>query len=538
MLRFLLLLFLLVSGVNIYAAPKLIVVFVVDQLRRDRVTEELPGALGKLSREGRVFVDADLDHGITTTCSGHAVILTGMSPGRAGIPGNTYTDHESFETRYCVDDNNNAYRELGGHGNRSPRNLKVSTFGDWLKSHYPNSRVYSVGGKDRAAITMGGHNADGVYWYNRFTGRFTSSGYYTASLPEYIERFNGIDPLLDGHLKSVPETWEHPEGSYREDDYPGESDEIGRVSGHPLAQGDEEDIYWQVYRSPVIDTQTIALAKLIRDHKKLGEGPEPDLLIITLSATDTVGHLYGPRSAESEDTLKNIDTMLDGFIIDLETNLGIGNVLVTLVADHGVAELPEYRTEHAINTCPKKGRIPIWPFLLGINWDVYWRYTFPFDLPDNLIKLSASDISLSRKYIAENGLNYDEVVETLDKILSEKSIIKEAWTRKEIREGKTEIARLLRNSQTDDKSSDIVFQLHRDCILTVDEGTTHGSVYDYDRDIPMIFYGWGVTPGKISGKAHSVDIAPTLARHIGIQMPYGLEGKPLDLTEQMTGSNN
>ena len=214
--------------------PKLIVVVSVDQLRRDRVTAKLSGGLGTFYKQGRVFVNASLDHAVTNTCPGHAVILSGVTPGRAGIPGNSFVDRETFEERYCVDDANDDFKVIGGSENRSPRNMKADTFGDWLKRKSPNSRVYSVGGKDRAVITMAGQGADGVYWYDLESGKFTSSGYYMQSLPDYIEAFNGEDPLTDGHLKNLPRTWEHGPGTFRADDYEGESETYGRSSGLSL----------------------------------------------------------------------------------------------------------------------------------------------------------------------------------------------------------------------------------------------------------------------------------------------------------------
>ncbi len=510
--------------------PRLVVIISVDQLRRDRLTDDLPGFLGRLAREGRVFADADLDHAITTTCPGHAVIVTGVSPGRAGIPDNRFVDQETFEDRYCVDDKNNDYGVLGGKGNRSPRNLRVSTLGDWMKDHDPDSKVFSISGKDRAAIMMGGHKADGVYWYDARTGRFTTSGYYAHSLPDYITAFNGKQPLVDGHLRSVPETWIHPEGSLRKDDYEGESDSNSRISGHALASGDDEDIFEQIYNSPVIDTQSIRLAELIVENEPLGEREGTDLLTISLSSTDIVGHNYGPRSAEAEDTLRNIDELLDEFVADLESKLG-ENLLVALTADHGVAELTEYKTEQGTNNCPEPGRLSILPGLLGTFWHAYKEFTFPFDMPNDLIKNAGPQVYLNRRYLRDNELEYDEVLASMRTYFLDWNVMKGVWTREEILEGNTNIARLFRNSLTDDRSGDLTLQIHRDCTLVIGSGTTHGSVYDYDRDVPVVFYGWGVDAKEVRGPAHSVDIGPTLAGHLGISMPDDLDGKILLLAD-------
>jgi len=199
------------------ARPKLIVVVAVDQLRRDRLNIDSTAAFGRLLKQGRVFTNAQLDHAVTNTCPGHAVILSGASPGRAGVPGNSYIDHESFSERYCMGDENNATRVLGGKQNRSPKNLKVTTLGDWLKQENPEARVFAVAGKDRAAIAMGGHKSDGVYWFDSKSGQFTTSGYYASELADYVLTFNGKNSFEDGHFVDVPEQWQHAQSDFRVD---------------------------------------------------------------------------------------------------------------------------------------------------------------------------------------------------------------------------------------------------------------------------------------------------------------------------------
>ena len=510
--------------------PKLVLVVSVDQLRRDRVNASFPGGIGQMVREGRAFLDANLDHGITSTCPGHAAVLSGRAPGPAGIPNNTYIDHTTMQATYCVEDTDAAYSVLGGQGIRSPRALQASTLGDWMKAANPSVRVFAVGGKDRAVITMAGHRADGVFWYDKQQGRFTTSGYYAATLPDYIQAFNGRDALKDGFLQDLAETWTHDAGHYRQDDYVGESEQFGRSSGHPLGMGDAASIFTQVFKSPVVDTKSVALAKLIAEAENLGGGHQTDLLILALSATDTVGHLYGPRSAEAEDTLKNVDRELGALIAYLEKKLGKENLLLVLTADHGVAELPEFMAEKTSLACPQPYRLTYKSFAKSIAWRVYWRYTRPFDKPTELIKFDASGIVLNRQYLKDKGLDFHTVLAELDDVITAFDRVEAVWRPDEIKHGTSETARLLRNSFTEGKSADLLIQFQRDCILMASKsGTTHGSVYDYDRNIPVIFYGWGVQAGQIKGEAHSVDIAPTLAQHLNIKMPAELDGKPLPL---------
>lgn len=517
------------------AKPSLVVVISVDQLRRDRLDETFKGGIGKLLT-GRQYLESQLDHGITNTCPGHVVLLTGSNPSTAGVPGNTFIDRDTYESRYCVDDPDPAYGVLDGKHNRSPRNIRVAALGDWLKADSPDSRVFSVGGKDRSTIAMGGQNPDGAYWYNRGTGKFTTSGYYASQLPDYLTAFNGLTPEVDGHLAALPARWEHPASSFRPDDYVGESKEFLRVSGHPLING--KDIYEQVYTSPYLDQQTLKLAELVIEEEQLGQRGATDILTIALSATDVVGHSYGPRSAEGVDALVKLDGWLGEFLADLEEKVGAENLLIALSADHGVAELPEYMTEKGENSCPDQGRISVPRFVGALYWNIYREFTFPFTRPDRLVVFGGSSFTVNQEVAREVEVTPDEVIRWLDNYLSGLAIVEEAWTRTEILTGETDIARLLRNSLVEDRSGDVMVQLKADCIIRPDGGTTHGSVYAYDRDVPMVFYGWNIAPGRISGSAQTVDMGPSLANHLSIPFPTDLDGRVLFLGNQIVDTNN
>ena len=516
------------------ASPRLVVVVAVDQLRKDRLTTAMPGGLGRLLRSGRNFVDSSLDHGVTNTCPGHSVIVTGVQPGRAGIAGNDFVDNQSWQSRYCVADDNPDARVLNGEGGRSPRLLKVDTLGDWLKAEQPKARVFSVSGKDRAAVVMGGQHPDGVFWYNAKARQFTSSTYYQAALPDYVEKFNGPEGFLSG----VPATWEHSAGQFRADDYPGESTKYQRTSGHPLNSGELDARGGQIYYSPFLDVATMALARTVVGREQLGQDAVPDLLTISLSANDNVGHLYGPFSAEAEATLAQIDQSLGEFMDYLDRNIGEDNYLLVLTADHGVADLPEWQLENKTARCPSpSGRLDLYPFMARLYGSVYWRETFPFDLPTDLIKILGNQVYINPAYVAAHQLDFSQIEADLKDHFESVDIIKQAWTQAEIVAGTTEEARLLRNSLVPGRSGDLMLQVYPDCVIRADNtGTTHGSLYDYDRAIPMLFYGAGVVPGNIAGAARSVDIAPTVAASLGLKFPADLDGKPLSLLTQTTDS--
>jgi predicted AlkP superfamily pyrophosphatase or phosphodiesterase len=507
--------------------PALIILVAVDQLRRDRLQEPFNAGLKRLLDKGRVFKEATLDHAITTTCPGHSVMLTGTNPGKAGIPGNYYIDAESFEERYCVEDQDPANQVFGRNKNHSPNNLLVTTLGDWLKEEDSKSRVFSVGGKDRSAIMMGGHKADGVFWFDWTLSKFTSSRYYLNELPDYVNSFNGSDPFVDGFLRNLPETWTHAPGRARADDFPGEDEEWNNTSGHPLRAGDKPG--GQVYDSPYLDTASIDLAIEIVRQEKLGQRDSTDLLAISLSATDTVGHLYGPYSAESESTLANVDKKLGEFLDFLDARIGEDNYIVILTADHGVAELPEWASANDRLQCPEpSGRISVYGFALRLYWHAYSRFSKPFGNPLNLVKYADSQLKINKRYAAELGFDPTQVIDGMKEVLEDEVAIERAWTRQELESDPSEIARLYRNSLVDDKSGDLFIQLHRTCLIR-DEGTTHGMPHDYDRNIPLIFFGKGITPVTVGGKAHSVDIATTLAKFLELATPSNLDGQVLKL---------
>jgi predicted AlkP superfamily pyrophosphatase or phosphodiesterase len=507
--------------------PALVVVIAVDQLRRDRLHAGFPGGLGRLYRQGRVFASARLDHAITTTCPGHAVMLTGVNPARAGIPGNSYIDRQSWQRRYCVEDGNPDNRVFGAEVYRSPANLRVTTLGDWLKSADEHTRVFSVGGKDRAAITLAGQGADGVFWFDAAQGGFTSSRYYLGQLPGYIVKFNGAAPLSNGYLSRLPETWAHPPGSLRTDDYPGEDDEYKNTSGHALKTGDLEQTSEQMYASPYLDSATLMVARKLIVAEQLGQGESTDLLAIALSATDTVGHRYGPFSAESEDTLNNVDMQLGEFLSFLDETPGEGNYLVVLSADHGVAELPEWSQENDRFRCPvSSGRDSLYGFIVQMYWYLYKNFTSPLGNPLNLVKFADTGFSVNHAYAQAHGIDINEVVVGLKSLLQGQALVKHAWTIAEIQKSDSDMARLYRNSYVEGMSGDLFIQLQPTCVA-MKKGTGHGSPYDYDRNIPLIFYGEGITPGVSRSKAHSVDIATTLAGLLGIASPPNLDGQQL-----------
>ncbi|MFP6630048.1 MAG: alkaline phosphatase family protein [Myxococcota bacterium] len=517
------------------SSPKLVVLIAVDQLRRDRLDATLPGGLGRIVREGHVFSDAVLDHAMTETCAGHVTMLTGRHPGPSGIVGNTYIDVETGARRYCVEDHAVDAAVLGGgddpEDGRSPRNLRVDTLGDWLKAADPEARVFSVAAKDRSAITLGGRRPDGAYWMIREGAPiFTTSRYYRGELPEWVEAFNRADG--GGLVSRVPSHWTHateplPGRHQRLDDFPGESDERSRVSPHPLHAASDEDFADNLYASPYVDDLTLAFARTLVEQEGLGDRDHPDVLAIALAGTDTVGHAYGPGSLEARDALLRLDASLGELLAFLESRVGEGRLLVALTADHGVLPLPEWLEATGALECPVEGgRQGLISFILRLEIKLHLALS-PFSWPGFWVH-AASQLTVNRQRAADWGIPIERVVAVAEQWLEEQPAVREAWTRREIARGKDDFARLYRNSFDPQRSGDLAIQLEPTCLLDFQgAGTTHGSPYDYDRNVPIVFFGSGIAAGSTPGPAATVDIAPTLAARIGLVPPSGLDGRNL-----------
>lgn len=529
------------------APPRIVLVLSVDQLRADRLDPALPGGLGRIAREGRAFADAAHAHAGTETCPGHATILTGRHPGPAGIPLNDSIDRESGRSLYCVEDDAPGARTLGPAGEagegRSPRRLRVTALGDWMKQAAPETRVFALSGKDRSAITMAGQHPDGVYWAeSRPPGGFTTSRYYRDALPEWAERWHGQDPPRDAFLTGIPERWEHaagvPPNGARIDDTLWEVARFLRVSGHPLRSDDRKKLLEQVGFSPWLDTLTLDFARALVEGEKIGDGRATDVLAIGLSATDTVGHLYGPGSQEARDALQRLDADLGRFLALLEKRVGKDGLLIVLTADHGVLELPEYLAQVGASECPVPGgRIDARAFAKRLEEAMAAALEKPGSPPheDPWLQQASLELTVNRRLAAEHGVPVEKVAEAARAFLSTQPGVERVWTATEIAQGAgpAPFAELYRNSFDPERSGDLMLQTGSTCELSpYPAGTSHGTPNLYDRAVPLVFVGPGIAPGVVRGRAAPVDIAPTLARHLGIAAPPGLDGHPLPLSAE------
>ncbi len=516
---------------------RLIVHLAVDQLRPDRIHQELPGGLGRLMRAGRVYQQATLDHGVTNTCPGHAVMLTGANPYRHGVVSNDMMDRDSWQQVYCVQDD--AEEAAGLHNvniGRSPRRITATALGDWLKKADPGSRVYAMAQKDRAAITLGGQHADGVYWFDRELGLMTSSRYYVnhpSELPLVIQSFNR-DANGQNFLAQLPDQWEHAPGDYRADDFPAEDPEFSRFSPHPLGKADEvSERAEQFYVSPFGDSSIASLAQALVTEKQLGQRDAPDLLALSFAAVDTLGHRHGPFSGEVSAAIENLDQELASLFSFLDSTVGADHYVVSLTSDHGVLSLPEWQQGNPDPKCAAdNGRTSLAGLAMRLYARLFFEFLLPWGNPLKLVRSTGNHLYINHQYAHDRGIDPDEVAEYLEKYLEASPHVHEVWRPEELPSDRA-FAREYANSYHPVNSGDVILQTAEGCLIRGSHGTDHGSAWDYDRRIPLIFYGPGIAAGHLDAEAHSIDIAPTWAAWIGVATPEDLDGQVLSLQDQI-----
>jgi len=496
--------------------PRLVLLVVIDQARGDlfdRFGPVLTGGLARLNREGVVFTQARHDHARTLTAPGHASLATGLHPSHHGVIGNRWFDRNTGSLQYCVED---PVHE------RSPALLQGSTLGDWLKDHEPEAHVHAIAGKDRAAILMGGHAADGAYWFDDGTGDFISSTYYAPDVPPWLTAFNErkVSDVMFG------QTWEPLPVDMALLTQPVVNLDEGPFSTRfPRALGNRSTIpgpgfYSDIYESPFLDRAVFLLARDLVTQEGLGTHDHTDLLAIGLSALDMVGHVFGPDSPEYLDTVLRLDRELGELFAFLEDHIGGDGVMVALSSDHGVLPIPESPTLHG-----EPGR----HFTTS---DVTCLQNAGRHLTDGLSQGDwlLSDGYLNRDLITAEGLDEAQVERAMADILEGCVAVEKVWTRDELRPEEPSphpLTALVINNTHPQRSPDLFLQLKPGVLGWIGRGTTHGSPYEYDRHVPMVIMVPGDAPQQVNRPVRTVDLAPTLAAIMGLTPPDGLDGRNL-----------
>lgn len=494
--------------------PSLVVLLAVDQMRADYLERFRPlfeGGLARLLDEGAVFADAHHEHSMTSTAPGHATLVTGSSPARTGIVGNTWIDHETGESVYAA----------GPSSERSPALLEVTALGDWLKARDPRSKVFTASAKDRSAVMMGGQDPDGAYWYDQWTGEWRSSSYYRRAARPWLDAFNERrwPDALFGTLWSPLEGVEVPDELGIRALDTGVYDISGPHSLGGMALRPGPSFYGAIYDSPFIDAYLAELARVLVREEELGLDGSPDLLGLSFSALDSVGHDYGPDSGEVLDVLLRLDRLLGELLEYLESEVGRDYLVVGLSADHGVQPLPELadpsgpaarRLGDDDYACVQRAGDALAERLGGGDWFVG----------------SDGGFYLDDEALTALGADPAEVEDLAADLLEQCDAIRKVWTNAELAAASSSEPdwQRFKASYFPSRSPDLTLQFEPYFLYQSGLGTTHGSPYDYDSQVPFVIWAPGVDPAAIDTRVATVDMAPTLARLAGIEPPPGLDG--------------
>ena len=515
--------------------PKLLVLVVIDGLPMRQVTgyrdQLAPDGFARLLDHGRWFADAHYGHGHTVTAAGHSVMLSGAYPQRSGIISNEWRDPATGAPVYNTGDADYQYIDnptapLSG---TSPRNLKVETLGDVLRTRSPGSKVIGISGKDRGAILPAGHKGT-AYMYMTETGRFASSTYYMQSHPQWVTDFNAAKPA-DAFFKK---TWAPllPEAAYARSVPDGQSWQIASGNGNrlPAVIGDKMDalgprFYGNLLASPFGDELTLAFARAAVTNEKLGQRGVQDILSVSLSSHDYVNHAFGPESRLSHDHMLHLDRHLQAFFQFLDNQVGAGNYVLALTADHGFTDTPEWAASQGRDA----GRFSSGPSLAAVNAALSAKFGV-----DKLARdFSASGLLLNDKLAAERGLKFADVQAAAREELLKLPGVAAVFTREQLLGSDTATPYLeaMRKSFDPTRAAPLQIVLKPNWIFSYRPGgSTHGSPHDYDTHVPLMFWGPGyVGQGEVKTRVEIADLAPTLATIAGLPAPAQAQGRDLQL---------
>ena len=513
--------------------PKLVVGIVVDQMRQEYLHRFYPhfveGGFKRFLEEGFEAKNGHYDYIPTYTGPGHASVYTGTSPMVHGVIGNSFYSKVLDRFVYCAEDT--TVTNVGGtarNGQISPRNLLSSTLPDELKL-FSNHRAKVVGIsiKDRGAALPAGVLADGAYWYDSETGEMMSSTWYFDKMPDWVVDFNNRK-LVDGYLS---QTWNTllPIESYVEsaaDDRPYERKIGGGETPtfpYDLSKMKEAGGYGIFPNTPFGNSLVIEMAKSAIEAENLGNGEFTDLLAISFSSTDYIGHAFGAYSKEVQDTYVRLDRELAEFFAYLDQKVGAGNYLVFLTADHGVANVPQHMVDLKMPGGYYNTR--------GIRSILNDAMNAKYGNEKWLLNVSNEQVFLNTNLMNEKGLNASEIESFVAARLMELPAVTGAFTKTDLSKSLQYAgqAELIWKGFNQRRSGDVAFVFEPNYIEGGygSVGTTHGAGWNYDTHVPILFYGWGIEQGSTVDRLSITDIAPTISTLLNIPLPSGATGQPI-----------
>ncbi len=512
--------------------PKLVVGIVVDQMRYDYLYRYYnkfgTGGFRRMMDGGFSARNNHYHYAATYTGPGHAAIYTGSAPALNGIVGNDFYERNLGRLMYCAEDTTvNTVGNTGSAGKMSPRNLLVTTIGDQLKlATDGRARVIGIALKDRGAILPAGHAANAAYWFDSKDGNFISSTFYQNELPQWVQAFN--DRKLPEQFMS--QKWEPtlPLNSYAEsttDDEPYETvlaGETKSVFPHTFAIQAGSSKYEPLRTSPYGDQITKEFALAALKGEQLGQRDVTDMLCVSFSSPDYIGHAFGTHAIETEDQYLRLDQQIADLLSQLDATVGKGQWVAFLSADHGVVDAPGFSQQY---------RIPAGVRGYGdIGEAVKTALATAYGPGQWMLSYFNQQVYLNQSLLAEKKIAMQDVYELLRAtLLKQKAVVNVVNLHNLGAEALPELqANLFRNVYHPNRSGDFYVMQAPGWLEGRSKGTTHGTTYAYDTHVPFLLYGWGIKPGQTLRRTHIHDIAPTITALLHLLEPSGCIGDPVE----------
>jgi predicted AlkP superfamily pyrophosphatase or phosphodiesterase len=535
------------------AAPeiRLVLQITVDQLRGDLPLRHMEqfgkGGFEYLQQKGIWYTNATYRHANTETIVGHSSLATGALPATHGMIGNVWLDRDTDQLVYNVEDPRynllsadadvdkaseiDPTQRVATSDGRSPRALLSSTFSDELAIRYPaQSKIFGVSVKDRGAIPLAGDSGK-AFWFSKAAGEFVTSSYYYDAYPQWVRDWNNAGKL-ERYANQSWQLLQEPDSYQRidQDDNPWETDFPGYGRTFPHAWGKRDSKYFTTLLtvSPAGDELTLDFAKTLLLAEGLGQDNIPDYLSISFSSTDYIGHLFGSSSLEMEDNLVRLDRTLAELFAFIDKEVGLKHTLIVLSADHGGPEAPGYLqsinqdaeyvdpeqfSAAALNAGLKQA--------LGIDADLVQTYFHPYAYLDrDKVAAAGLELATAQRALADTLMKSPSVAYTFTASDISQNLIAD-----------NPIAAMVAANHQPKRSGDVYVVFRSQSFINDFDGlvvaATHGSVWRYDRHVPVIFAGNGLRGQTVSRAVTPYDIAATLSNKLAVEVPSGAVGEPL-----------
>ena len=542
--------------------PRLVLLIVVDQFRYDYLNRfgDLFGSrgIGRLMRAGASWTEANFDHVPTFTAPGHAVFMTGASPSQTGIVANEWYERETGrKVKSTTDDSTMMLAGKPNEKGKGPGRLLCSTVGDELRlADRDRSKVIGISAKDRAAILPSGRRANAAYWFSTDNGNIISSTYYFEHLPEWVVRFNNrhlADALFGARWdRLLPNEAEYLRRAGI-DDVPWENLDKSSADTnffpHVITGGStapDKPFYRALDYTPFSNDMLIAFAESTIANEKLGAGDDTDVLSVSFSANDYVGHRFGPYSQEAMDMTLRVDQQIGKLLDFVDARVGLANTIVIFTADHGASPIPEQAVLQNLagRRYQKADLLKVAEEGLQARYTRKERpatdYLQTFQNKDETEQgLLNSNFYLNRAALQRDGIDLDEAERVLGEAVMKVPGVARYFTRTQLENNSISsadpVARRVLHGFYSQRSGDviIVYEPYTIQFDPPDDPTdprssaTHGSPYSYDTHVPLIIMGHGFASGRYPQAAAPTDIAPTLAHVLGVEAPSCSVGRVL-----------